>query len=65
MNLTKQGFINLIMVCVNVLALVMVSALYQIDGDLVVTNTDKIIGAITAFTMFVLDAAWINGAYND
>lgn len=65
MKLTKQGFINLFMVCVNVMAFVMISALYQIDGDLIVTNTDKVIGALTAFTMFILDAAWLHGAYSD
>lgn len=59
MKLTKNGMINLFMVCLNVGALSFVSGMYQGRVDLTV----DLIVALISFTMFLLDAAWINGAY--
>ena len=61
MKLTKNGMIDLFMVCLNVGALSFVSGMYQGRADLTV----DLIAALTAFTMFLIDAAWINGAYHD
>jgi len=59
MQLTKNGMIDLFVVCLNVGALTVVSAIYQSGADL----TADLIVALISFTMFLIDAAWINGAY--
>ena len=59
MKLTKNGMIDLCMVCLNVGALSFVSGMYQGGADL----TADLIVALISFTMFLIDAAWINGAY--
>lgn len=61
MKLTKNGMIDLLMVCLNVGALASVSAMYQVRTDL----TIDLIVALISFTVFLIDAAWINGAYYD